>query len=214
MSSYQYELKNVYLGYEFEPSSSTVMYYPFKDDQLDKVWGSSIWTTWTKQDLGYTFNSTSSMTITNPKTTCRFLSMWIKFNSSLSWNNQTATTYIWWMCYNFNHNSATWLQKFQYHSSASSGDDRWPRSNTVATTTWTWYHMAYWTDGSKVYAYLNGQKVWEANITPWLATETSMMIWWNLNITLSELICESSVRDADKVLNYYNQTKSLYWITN
>ena len=41
------------------PWSNTVMYYPFKDDQLDKVWSSSIPITWTKEDL-WKEGSTSS----------------------------------------------------------------------------------------------------------------------------------------------------------
>ena len=214
-----YKVKKIYVGttkvrpYHFNPTSSTVLYYPFETDQLDKVWSSSIAVTGSKQTLGYTFNSSSNIAINTPPTTCRFVSYWIKYNSS-NWNyTQWPYTYIWQMLYNFKHSLTYLNQAFQYHSTY-----RWntgleyPHSSAQSTSTWNWYYMAYWTDWSKVYAYLNWNKVWEATITPWLDSNTVMNLWNQINMTISDLIWEKRVWTATEVSNYYNQTKANYWL--
>lgn len=201
--------KQVYPAW-WKPNANTVLYYPFKEDKLDKVWSSSIGATWTKETLWYTFSSSWVMDITNPSTECRFISVWIKYNSGNWQYVQWPYTYIWYVVYNFSHTNSVWNKRFQYSSSATSWNARRPNSDTVNITSWTWYHMAYWTDGTKVYAYVNGVKVWETTITPWLATPSGMSIGNAINETLSEFIWENRVWTAEEVLNYYNTTKSNY----
>ena len=203
----------IYSDKSFYPDENTVLYYPFKDDQLDKVWSSSIAVTGSKQTLGYTFSSNSAMLINNPPTNCRFISTWIRYNSSW-WNyTQTPYPYIWQVCYNFYHTSSTWNQKFQYASSATSGDARRPSSGVISTSSGRRYHMAYWTEWTKVYAYLNGVKVWETTVSPGLVTPSAMAIWNMINETLSDLIWKSVVPTQQEITAYFNRTKSLYWVS-
>ncbi len=209
------ELKNAYIWWVREPWSNTVLYYPFNSDQTDHVWSSSLDTTGTQQTLGYSFSPSNRAYVTNPPTTCRFINIWIKWVSS-SWNYvQWPSTYIGEVLYDFAHAKDNWNQKFQYKNWLNESiywDAVRPSSNVVATTTWPWYNMAYWTDGSKVVAYLNGSKVWETAVNNGLWTVTTMTLCRYWTFILSEFIGESAIWSDAEVLSYYNNTKSNYWL--
>lgn len=191
----------------WQPWANTVMYYPFTTDQLDKVGSSSLSWTWTQETLGYTFSANEYIYVNNPSTSCRFISVWVKYNSSLWIYSQSPSTYVWQILYNFQHTSSSYNKKFQIENSYN----QWALSNAQSTSTWVWYHIAMGYDGSKVCCYINWNKVWEATsgvYSPW-----TMVLWRYINETISEFIWESVCWTDQEILNYYNQTKSLYGIS-
>lgn len=94
-------------------------------------------------------------------------------------------------------------------------------SYTVAASTngmsvWVWHHLALAYDGSKFYL---GKD--------WVLSEFYSGEFWDnwdilvlanvwsggyIDVIISDFIAESSAWTADKYLNYYNQTKSNYWL--
>jgi len=207
---------NVYIwtDYEWQPWANTKFYYPLTDDQLDKVWWTSIPITWTKETLWYTFNFTWSdaTALNNSNLGVRFISYWANFHYSNStgasiFSQAVATNYAEVM-YQFNHNTPTSAARtFQRRTGSAS----WSQSAQQNTSANTWYHLAYWFDWTKLYWYINWVKVWEQTPSS-TYDDTSVLFGRLMNITYSEVIWESVVRTADKVLSYYNQTKSNYWI--
>lgn len=205
VNPWEHEMVNAYIWEDtWKPWSNTVMYYPFVNDQLDKVWSSSISTTWTNEALWYTFSSSWQMWITNPPTNCRFVSVWVKYNSANWQYNQWPMTYIWWMLYNFWHSNSSYLKKFQAQTASSS----WNVSSEQSTSTWIWYYMAFWYDWTKAIAYINWSKVREQTMSVY--TSWTMFIWSQINETLSEYIWESVFWTESEIQSYYYNTKSNY----
>lgn len=190
------------------PWDNTLLYYPFKEDQLDKVWSSSIGTAGSKQTIGYTFSG-SSVAITNPPTWCRFISVWTKYNSLTGWANAAwPSCYIWDVKYNFAHSNNNYLRRFQIRT----WSDSWASSSTqLNTTTWVRYYFAMGYDWSKVWGFFNWNKIWEetkSQYTPW--TMQILSSNGSCSMTVSEFIGENRVWTAEEVANYYNQTKANY----
>ena len=203
-------------SFEWKPDANTVMHFPFKNDILDKVWNATIPISWTKQSVWYQFSSSGQVDFTNSPTNCRFISVWLKYISSQWDYNQITSTFIWEVLYNFNHKSTDFYHRFQYHSNASSSSPSttvYPTSSQQNTNSNQWYHMAYWTDWTKVYAYLNSVKVRETTIVNWLHTNTSMKLFQQMNIVFWELIWEKAMRSQTDITNYFNKTKWKYWLS-
>ena len=195
----------------WQPWANTIAYFPFTDDDLDKVWTSVIQTSWTKQAIGYNYDRDNRNMITNV-TSARFVNYWVKFGSvkSPSWwlyQNQAVDIGYWDLVYNYHHTSNEYNQTISYQSWA----DSWWHSNTIPTTSWVWYNFAYGYDGTKIVGYLNWVQV--ADITTTLYNTTNWSIWVLIDETLSNLIYETTPRTAEEIQNYYNQTKSLYGIS-
>lgn len=87
----------------------------------------------------------------------------------------------------------------------------------------TWYYMVYTFDGSKQRLYLNGTLVWENNCW-WSFTgfsNASIMLAHQRNSNgdlpfngkLSNVIVENKVRTDQEIADYFNATKSNYWIS-
>ena len=189
------------------PWANTVMYFPFKNDKLDHVGSATIGITGTQASLWYTFSFSWEASVTNSPTNCRFVSYYIKWNSS-NWNYvQSPWTYLGRMTYNFYHVNSSYTQRFEFADTSSSEI----KSNQYSTTTWTWYHFAMWRNGTKVYAYVNWVNVWETSCS----TEhhlSNIKFWQGINMTISEYIGESVCWTAQEVSDYYNQTKWNYWL--
>ena len=209
-------LKNIYIGeYGWEPWSNTKFYYPLTDDQLDKVWSTSIPITWTKQTIWYTFNFTweYATALNNSNIWVWFISLWSKFNNYNTFSgghyySQWVSTNYAEIVYNYAHEGATASRTFQWRT----GNTDWVLSSQQDSPTWSWFHMAYWFDWSKLYWYINWVKVRE--VTPGSTyTNSSISFGRLMNITYSEVIWESVVRTADEIQFYYNMTKKNYWIS-
>lgn len=210
------ELKNAYIGeVEREPTANTVMYYPFLNDELDHVGSSSLPVSWTQQTIGYYYAEFSPINLTNPPTDCRFISVWLKYDGRVKeqegqdyYGASSPTTYIWDIKFNYFNSNSSSSERFQLRAGSSS----WVFSNwPITLTTWVWHHMAMGYDGTKVWAFLDGVKKWEeakGYYTPW-----NLWLSNNAKQTVSEFIGEKVVRSESEVVDYYNATKSKYWIS-
>ena len=204
----QKELKNWYIWEYVEPRTpwaNTVAYFPFKNDQLDAAWNAVISTTGTQQTIGYNFNSSWVMSVTNV-TSARFVNYWVKFGSAKAGENQAPFIGYGEVTYNYSHSDGGYNQTVSYRASSSS----WGHSTTIPTISWVWYNFAYGYDGTKVIAYFNWTKV--ADITTSAYNNNYWCLWVDIDETLSNLIYETTLRTAEEVLDYYNQTKSTYWL--
>lgn len=85
----------------------------------------------------------------------------------------------------------------------------------------SWHYYAITLDGSNTKLYVDWVLKWTASL-PWITAST---VYFRLNTPkwvtntkmtsenkLSELIFENQTWNLDDVLNYYNQTKSNYWL--
>lgn len=190
----------------WQPGPNTVLYFPFKTDQLDHVWSASIDTTWTQDTLWYNFSSSWEMKVVDAPSTTTFMSAWVKYNSYENNTSQFWWTYKGFMLYNFRHSEdVSYDRVFQ----ASSWMYSYIKSSQQSTTTWQWYHIAMWYDWTYSYWYLNWQQVWKG--TWWWYTW-----WWYvrfghwIDMNVSEYIWESVCWTEQEVLDYYNATKDNY----
>jgi hypothetical protein len=191
----------------WKPWANTVMYYPFKDDQLDKVWNSSLSVTWTKQSLWYNFAKSWEMLVNNPPTNCCFVSFWIKRNASMWTYNQSPSTYIWRCLYNFSHQSSSHSKRFEFNVTGNTG----MTSSIQNTITWTRYYIAMWYDWTTVRCYLNSVKVWEQNSNS--CYNINMRLWYDIDMDISEYIWESVCWADAEITQYFNSMKDKYWIS-
>ena len=189
------------------------MYYPFKEDQLDKVWSSTIPITWTKQTLWYKFSWGSEYKLTNPNQNTRFVSFWVKVNSLITsaWACQTIFTYPAEVNYCAYNNATSFSNKFScYVSTTGSTTDKWKSFWNYSIPLWQWVYLAYGTDGTKCIAYVNWALNWTYTTNSTLSRWMTFIRW--MDLTYSELIGESVCWTAQEVQKYYNQTKSNYWL--
>ena len=187
------------------PTANTLAYFPFNTDQLDKVWSVTIQATGTKQTLWFLFDLWSSnLYFNNLSDNAKFVSFWVKFWSVKSWgNNQTVQMKTPQMFYSYYNVTSSFNQRFAYYNGS------WHASNQATTTSWTWYYFAYGYTGTNVVAYINWNQI--LNVATSTAS-TTFEIWRNINQTLSELIFETQVWTAQEIQDYYNKTKSNYWL--
>ena len=207
------ELKNWFIWEYVEPRTpwaNTIAYFPFENDQLDSVWTVTINATGTKETIGYRFDITTNGTTTN-LTTARFVNFWVKFgNIKSSWwpdyVDQAVTLGSGEITYNYSHTLSDFHKTISYQSWVST----WGHSTAIPTTSWVWYNFAYGYDGTKIVGYLNWTKV--AEITTSIYNTNNRKIWSYIDETLSNLIYETTPRTDQEVTDYYNQTKSNYWL--
>ena len=187
----------------WKPWANTLAYFPLKENQNDVMWNYTLPLTWTQEQIWYTFNKSWDQNITI-NSSQRFVSCWVKINSYLSNWAQILSACNGWPFYNYYNSYSDSNKRFQAYSWSS----RVFNSDQIQTNANTWYHYAWWWDGTKVVCYLNWSKVaeWTCNVNVW----TSCKFITNINVTFSELIYESAVRTDQEISDYYNQTKSNY----
>ena len=213
-----YKIKKIYQWTNlvrpvWKPWSNTVMYYPFKDDQLDKVWTSSLPLTWIKQTLWYNFSGSWEYKVNNPNVNNRFISVWVKFNSLItsSWASQTIFTYPAEVNYCLYNAATSFTKRFWcYVSTSGSTTDKWKSFGNYDYVLWQWVHLAYGTDWTKCVAYVNWVLNWTYTTNSTLSRWMTFLRW--MDLTYSELIGESVCWTSQEVQNYYNSTKSKYWL--
>ena len=111
----------------------------------------------------------------------------------------------------YNYNSNT----FEYYDDMSSA---WVKRTTIKS--WAvinnWYLVWYTREGASVKTYQNGE--FSTSITGSTSTQNKLLWIWSsrewdrFKWLISEVIIENKVRTAQEIADYYNQTKSLYWI--
>ena len=198
---------NVYIRTdEWLPWENTIAYYPLKTDFNDAK------TSWTKYNLTNSWVTLSELwwvtcanfNWSNSKATGSFYSYWTwDLTASVRWYPLSNNQWVWWCIWltTLVMNSKNWVVEW---TSAPTPINTW--TNIVFTITW-----------GKLKIYSNG--------TLYLDTSFSNNVTWDLMLWIdgsyrywfywwvSELIFENRAWTADQIAWYYNQTKSLYWLS-
>jgi hypothetical protein len=203
-------LKNAYIGeYGWKPWENTVAYYPFRSDILDHSWNNNNFTWW-----AYTF-SNNRITVTSKLswplivptswTDARTIIAWITAYSQWNWNSRYD--YATWSSW------PNWLLK-------NNSDGAW-----VQLKIWsTWYDVKQTTlsEFSLIVLVKNWNKLsWYVN---WNLVNTVTMSTdqWSFQFpttyselqpwTYWEIIVEDKIWTDSEISEYYNSTKSNYWL--
>lgn len=195
----------------WQPWANTVAYFPLKTDQNDVMNNAAIPITWTSKSIWYEFAGSDSTKISNKTwwtkniNTVRFASFWIKPESKTSWVvAKFLQVPVWNVSYNRWHSAPSAAEKF-----AAFNWSQWFLSGAYSFTAWNWYHIAMWNNGTQTLAYVNTVKVWELNMTP----ATDLAYFANkITAVFSEIIFEDNVWSWQEIIDYYNATKSIYWL--
>lgn len=222
--------------WEWKPNANTVLYYSFNEDTAttvyDNSWHSYNWTragsNWVYSNLTvgkYTVFSWQTNQIINIPTSFTYpttnytFSFWVKYNTN-------SPSYARWIFSKWSGNNGTGsyllIQEYQWKIRADIpyvvGDIF--ICNTVLNDD-TWHHIAMVKDGTSWYTYadktLVNTNTWNYNIdgtntTSWIIWKNQASYWQQFLWWLDEFIIESKARTAQEVSDYYNQTKSNYWL--
>lgn len=208
-----------------QPWANTLLYMPLDWNTTDYSWNSNNWTwtgtsqynnilSWWTTKCAY-FNSGSAINLTseviswNPTYSC---SCWIKTSSSWQWclhhfwrdsYGERAKLLMFYAGNQRPLQDAYMIDIYVWDATTSSLWNTW--IYVVYTYTW-WVHKCY------INGTLYGTGSWNLNITSWYrksiwSTDTNHY-WYSL----SNIIIENKVRTAQEISDYYNLTKSNYWL--
>ena len=228
-----YKVNKIYVGTQqvrpagWTPGSNTIAYYPLTSSSTiqDKSWndrnlintGSVVFWTYQWVNCAY-FNWTSNSQL---------------YNTSISFSAYPTQTVLVWMYISW---TSTSVYQTIYHTwtTAKTGKlGSWFKYWTWICI-WSWY---WWYESIKSWN-INGSWHLLVNVTNWTSstqyldwalyqsltnslsyTQTWLYIWWaqqssseRLSWYESEFIVESKVRTAQEIQDYYNNTKSNYWL--
>jgi len=211
----------------WKPWSNTLLYMPFKTDLLDHSWN---WVSFTNS-WGVTIqNGAAYFTGSNY--------LYSKSFNSISSYQTNCTISVWFKNTSSTNAERTAIHQFYYGSWKYYWYSLWCRSDwkIMVQNTYTgsvdWTQPSYWTtqrwnvvlvrdNPSKIYInwvlYQNGNTNDKSSLYSWI------WIWWSMRYNgdmweykwiwyISEVIIEWKKWTAQEVLNYYNQTKSTYWL--
>ena len=209
----------------WKPWSNTIAYYPLNWNVNDASGNGYNWTRqWTShyetlsswiqvasfpKDTSQV-NYISSSLNTEPKT----VSFWVKQDNYVTWSSLiwmvNAENWHWQL--RFTDTSWTYYIKFYW----------WETNLAQVSIIWSWTNIVLTMDNWTVNLYANWVLKWTLT---WQTTSPSwtLYIGWNrygwnntnkrnLEWYMSEVILESVVWTATEISNYYNATKSNYWL--
>lgn len=222
---------NIYVwNNEWLPWENTVAYYPLESDANDYSgnWYNGSWASpsyaksWTTINVAY-FNGSyidlPNFRITEDNTT---INVWVKSTSTQSrqeifdsndgsWST-TSTTYL-----NYNWTSS-WQYAIQHaqpnawywlaYTSWWPFQDIWKNICVVMNTSWIKIYMNWVLQSTS--SSLSWKMVWTPNASIWWRgyQNTNFFRWY-----ISHFIWENNNWADSEILNYYNSTKSNYWIS-
>lgn len=219
------ELQNAYIGEypeRWQPWVNTLFY------------ASLNWNTNSEWTLNPTFNS-QSWTITYPTTwniQYAYLNSWkmvwdiwtpptntITFQTWVSWETAWCIA-VWAISWGNNpHNVGiqlyfSWNQRAVYTQNNTSWYGLWDSSNAN-----TWYLITWVKDGTTLTLYKNWASIWSVACASSFNQHTNLYIAnngaspiSNVSMRVSDIILEDKARTAQEVADYYNLTKSNYWL--
>lgn len=215
------KIQRIYVGteqvrpYVFKPTANTIAYFPLINDQTDKVWSAYVNVTWTKQNVWFKFTASSSqkLTVANVTQKVYFTSLWGQWNTRAT-SNDTISFFT----------KDGGLRFCWYHTSSSSigtwggynSSSTWIGSNygSRSVPQNTWFHLACGWKNWVYRAYINWSLVWSGSGTPKSYTGDDMGLMSNnwCAWTFSDIIYEKELWTDQQVADYYNLTKSNYWL--
>ena len=220
--------KKIYMWVEeqtpYTPTSDTVYYFPFTSnaDDYSGNWY-TLSNTWTATTIWRNFTATvdtspAGSTISNPA----FRMAWVKVNNvwyeSRKVNSMGMNVSDWLAIHFMNGwvGSSQPIQiNFDYVNWSSYSSSSWQ----PWITTWNWYCIAFQNEWTDTVAYCNWVRhvmaSWKTGYYWWapsyLSRESSASSWFSVD--LSEIIMESATWTSTKVIDYFNATKSKYWVS-
>ena len=229
-----YQWTNLVRPVPFTPWSNTILYCPLKDDINDHsgnhtmtINTTSYWTV-AKDSTGFyhfTWWYIASENYTWP--TQWSMSVWVKRENKSTWN----TTLQRWLTNTYKNSSPFYNMGFEFNNSWYTAvwdwtttyfrDIWWATVNQWELWTMTYSPSEWWKmykNWALVDSFSSNKNLWQYN---W---ET--LIWWNYYSSswrpnpwaqyfkwyLSDVIMEDVARTSSDVLNYFNKTKSNYWL--
>jgi hypothetical protein len=209
------ELKNDYIGEVWTPWANTVAYFPFTNNQNDSVGWYSIDKTLTKDTIWYSFTqSWGNIWISGwLQKSAKFVWIWFNIKSWswiiwFLWNNQ-----LWAVQYRIRHSVSSYNKKIHIYT--------WSNYDLQASLDWDasynqWHYFAYSLVGTNFYVCRDGVVTTLISSTPYYYDlGQSLCNFWggtSCNIEVSERIIEDIWWSSQNMTNYYNATKSNYWL--
>lgn len=224
---------------DWRPWDNTVAYYPLESNgndysgnnhNLTWTWTPSYTTSWwTKNVLslnGSTLGKISSLSWTYGNYT---INLWIKHNNTNTWQqffwNMNSS---WWNTVYFNFNGTSqdaskidyWYQRRPWWWSTSYATLYWTTNRSANT----WYNVCITATPSSVILYVNWNQVASTSTNGTVILDSwGNAIWWRwnwmsnrnenfVNWYMSEFILENKTWTAAQISDYYNSTKSKYWL--
>lgn len=211
----QKELYAAYIGEVtwWKPWVNTVFYFPFHSDILDVTWNYT-WNSWAcsfSNNMATVTtelrkNSSRFSSHTTPYTILAWVKMttgnenWFMFKTDGSYNPSLAIT----SRYTGGTAAMAWLWVSLYHS--------WWYYRWQVWATWQIHHVAWVGESSGLKVYIDG--VYFNTIS--YSTVTGGSSWDGMGArvwsTFWDVILENVARTATEISDYYNQTKSNYWL--
>ena len=212
MTLVESELKNAYIGEDYSIwriLNSTLLYYPFEENNTDATGNTTLSNWGSKQTLWYTFSWSSDITYTSSKESI-FCSFRIKTNASGSTSSNALIwcTDKWQMGYNQSH---WWwyINTVQFH------DNNGRYKSWTLLSQWQWTHLAYWYNWTEAYVYKNWVKSIIQSTNNYVTTVTHNLTKGNggtYNFTIADRILDWVDRE-NEIVNHFEATKSIYWVS-
>ena len=218
---------------EWKPWENTVAYYPLEKDTNDYSWNNrNLTNSWITFDGGvWVFNGNAIWYYTNN-------SLWNNLNNftySVYVNPSSIASWT----YNTTEYNANRIISIIQNGDIKTYDKTLSLSNSsraqwynyynwlyLVYASWisinTWYYLTYTFNGNMMKIYKNW--ILEQSLACWWSytwyTQATLCVWNNTDYNqikkyygkISNVIIEDKARTAQEVLNYYNQTKSNYWL--
>lgn len=226
MTLYQHELKNAYIGEVWTPWSNTIAYYPFESNINDASWNNRNLSMYTGSFTYETLSSWKKVCRLNTSSQCNNLT--VPFNRT----SYTVSCYVSWNTYdrtyqlvifdlvswsNYRPRAYEWYYSWWWKDIVSGMVST--TANWVTYTQNKWYHIVTVYNNNNASLYIN----WEFIVTKTLSDSSTtwtlsvnwindFRTWYRTGGTISELILEKRAWTATEILNYYNSTKSNYWL--
>lgn len=221
------ELKNAYIGEYWSPNANTLLYLPLENNYNDVTGNHTITATGTvsKWSIGYIFSNsyigTADQFVWPTQAT---ISLWLKQTSRTNnWN--VATKFIPQTPYHFigikYWNSNNSWDSNTYIRPEYSVNNSTPNvlTNTTVQPLNSWLNVVVTHGSLGSFLYVNWVQITSDTITNNLLTTSSWFYVWGIpnysqyfNGEISKVIYESVQRTAQEVTDYYNKTKSTYWL--
>lgn len=200
----------------WHPWVNTVFYFPFTDDTNDVMGNATLsWWTYTKQTIWYLCDATSDINNVNISNDLKpsILTMvsWINVQSKwiTSWTGWTQIMLMpnWNVCYQYY--ASYWTQNaFQVYKSN--------RSYTWLQATFptnSWHLLTLTTSDTATVCYID-KTAYTVTSSWWYYNENSWPRLWRswTQVIHSNVIWESRTRTQQDVDDYYELTKTKYWL--
>ena len=220
-------LKNIYIGeYGWKPWANTLFYYPLVENANDTSWNNRNWTasntTFSSSNWAYFrwwYSAWSNWYVITPTFTMwstYTINTWLKAAETLSWNKEIDI-----------HRRWTWgnLYVLFYINSSmircTLGN--WSNYGSDITSSYSldtsWHNVVLVREWWNVKIYIDWQQLasWNSTYSSdpqyfYIGNDASNVAEYAWSSYFKDYIMENKAQTAQEITDYYNQTKSNYWL--